>query len=139
MSDRIKCEICEKSFNPSSYVRHECVKQPAATQMLTRKMQDLMAKKKKLALIFPVDTTRSGVFPEPANESVEERMEHIRSMVRHLNELKLARLPSIVNAVRSALTSKRLKGEAQQVWAISELELLRPGQKQKDATKKAGS
>lgn len=106
MNERIKCDVCGKSFNPSAYAQHVCVKQPA-TQMLTRKLADVMAKKKKRA--FMIDTNRSGVFLEPATESVEDRMNAIRAMVRELNEIKLGRLPSIVNAVRSSLKSWRSK------------------------------
>src|SRR5262249_7969512 len=107
MSERLICPHCGMSFrSPATYSDHlKRHQEQPATQMLTRKMQELMAKKKKL----PIDTTQRGIFPEAASESVEDRMNHIRAMVRELNELKLARLSNIVNAVRSSLKSRRLK------------------------------
>jgi hypothetical protein len=108
MSERIKCEVCGQTFNMSGYSQHlkTCVKQPTST-ILTRKLADKMAKKRRTG--FMIDTNRSGVFPEPASESVEERMKNILAMVRELNEIKLKRLPNIVNAVRSALKLRRAK------------------------------
>jgi hypothetical protein len=110
MSDRIKCDICGKSFNPSGYAQHVCVKQPA-TQMLTRKMAELQAKKKKKAIAgLPNDIARDGVFPQ-TTDSVEERMDAIKRMVRHLNEINLPRMGNIVGAVMGALKFKRLRGK----------------------------
>jgi len=110
MSDRIKCDICGKSFNPSGYAQHVCVKQPAST-MLTRKLADKMAKKRRKG--FMIDLSNQGgahgTFPQPASESVEERMEAIKQQVRELNEIRLKRMPNIVAAVRSALNSHRAR------------------------------
>ena len=107
MSTRIKCDICGKSFNPSGFAQHVCIKQPVTT-MLTRKMQELMAKKKRKVIVgIPNDIARDGVFPQ--NESVEQRMEAIKHMIRELNELKLARIPNIVAAVRSSLQTWRAR------------------------------
>jgi len=112
MSERIKCEVCGKSFNPSGYAQHVCVKQPAST-MLTRKLADKMAKKRRKG--FMIDLSNQGgthgTFPQPASESVEERMEAIKQQVRELNEIRLKRMPNLVAAVMGALKFKRLRGK----------------------------
>ena len=110
MSERLVCPHCGQSFrSPATYSDHlkrHREQQPAST-MFTRKLADKMAKKRRTG--FMIDTNRSGIFPEPASESVEDRMAAIREMVRELNEIRLKRLPSIVNAVRSALKSHRAR------------------------------
>ena len=83
-SDRIVCPDCGKSFNPSGFAQHICVKQPA-TQMLSRKMEKLLAQKRKK---LPVDLSgHNGEVPEPATESVEDRSEQLRRMMQELNEI----------------------------------------------------
>jgi len=116
MSEKFHCPYCNASFRSAAAAadhlkQHE--KQPVST-MLTRKLADKMAKKRRTG--FMIDTNRSGVFPEPATESVDERMAAIKQQVRELNEIRLKRLPIIVAAVRSALKSKRLKGKHRKFW-----------------------
>src|SRR5262245_32818291 len=113
-SDRIVCPDCGKSFNLSAIAQHSCVEQ-AATQRLSRKMEKLLAQKRKK---LPVDLSgHNAEVPEPASESVEDRSEQLRRMMQELNEIRKARIPSIVNAVMSALKSKRLKGKNGAWWA----------------------
>jgi hypothetical protein len=78
--------------------------------MLTRKLADKMAKKKKALMVDLSNQGGShGSFPQPSSESVEDRMNDIKAMVRELNEIKLQRMPSIVNAIRSALNTHRAR------------------------------
>ena len=84
--------------------------------MLTRKLQDKMAKKRRKG--FMIDTN-GAVFPERATESVEDRMLAIREMVKELNEIKLKRMPSIVAAVTSALNSHRARRKLYKKFGIA--------------------
>ena len=113
MNEKIVCPYCNASFrSPATYAAHSktCVKQPVST-MLTRKLADKMAKRRRKG--FMIDLSNQGgahgTFPQPASESVEERMEAIKQQVRELNEIRLKRMPNIVAAVRSALNSHRAR------------------------------
>lgn len=101
-SERITCEICGKSFNPSGFAQHVCIKQPAAT-MLSRKMDKLLSKKKCKGLMVDL-SSHYGEVPPPQNES-----ENLKFMLKHLNEIRLAKIPNIIARVRSVLMARRLR------------------------------
>lgn len=113
MSEKLVCPHCGASFrSPATYADHlkQHEKQPATT-MLTRKLADRMAKKRRKGFMIDLSNQNGqhGTFPQPSSESVEDRMNDIKAMVRELNEIKLKCLPSIVTAVRSALNSHRAR------------------------------
>jgi len=117
MSDnKIYCEKCGKSFNPGSYVHHACFVNASkpATQMLTRKLQDKMAKKRKA---IPNDIARDGTFPQTESVSVEEQIGQIRTEIYWLKEAHKPHIEMVKAAVKSALKSKRLKGKHRAFYA----------------------
>jgi hypothetical protein len=104
MSDRIKCDVCGKSFlNPSAFAQHLCIKQPAATTMLSRKMEKLLSKKKRYKGLIVDLSGHHGEVPQPSNES-----ENLKQMMQTLNEIKMAKLPNIIATVRNVLMERRL-------------------------------
>src|SRR5262245_42240865 len=102
MTDRIKCDVCGKSFNPSGFAQHVCVKQPAASTMLSRKMDKLLSKKRKGLMVDL--SNHHGEIPQPANES-----ENLKQMMTHLNEIPLAKIPKVIAQVRSVLHARRMR------------------------------
>jgi len=79
------------------------VKQAAATTMLSRKMDKLLSKKKRKGLMVDL-SGKFGEVPPPQNES-----ENLKSMLKHLNEIRLAKMPNIIARVRSVLMARRLR------------------------------
>jgi len=101
--DRIKCDVCGKSFNPSGFAQHVCIKQPAATTMLSRKMEKLLSKKKRKGLMVDL-SGHHGEVPQPTSES-----ENLKFMLTQLNEIRRAKIPTIIARVREVLMARRLK------------------------------
>jgi hypothetical protein len=119
MDIKVKCPICGFESNPSGLAQHmkQHEKQPASTT-LTRKLADRMRKKSRKGFMIDL-SSQHGTFPQPNSESVEDRMQAIREMVKELNEIKLKRLPNIVAAVRSALNSHRARRKLYNKFAIA--------------------
>jgi hypothetical protein len=84
------------------------------TQMVKRTMMDRFSKKRRKGLILPIDTTRSGVFPEPANESLTDS-EQLRFMMERWLDERRALLPMVMAGIRSAYKARRLKS-AKKFW-----------------------
>jgi len=122
MTERLVCPYCNASFrSPATYADHvkQHEKQPAATTMLTRKMEKLMAKTKRKG--FMIDLSgQHGTFPQPASESVEDRMKNIRLMIQELNEIrKLITIPITVKSVRSSLKSWRTRRKLHNMFGVA--------------------
>lgn len=92
-------------------MHHACLVN-AKTTMLTRKLQDKMAKKRKA---IPNDIARDGAFPQ--TESIEQRMKQICTEIYWLKEARKDHIAMIKAAVKSALKSKRLNGKHAAFWA----------------------
>src|SRR5262249_2674276 len=103
MSERIKCEICGKSFNPSGFAQHVCVKQPAASTITSRKMEKLLLKRKRKGLMVDL-SQHHGEIPQPTSEN-----ESLKSKLQRLNEIRMAKFPNIIKQVRSVLMARRLR------------------------------
>lgn len=101
MTNKILCEKCGQYFNPSSYVRHSCILN-ATAPMLSRHM-DKLSKKKRKGLMVDL-SGHHGEVPQPTSES-----ENLKQMLKQLNEIRMAKFPSIVARVRSVLMARRLR------------------------------
>jgi hypothetical protein len=84
------------------------------TEMVKRTMMDRFSKKKRKGLILPIDTTRSGVFPEPANESLSDS-DQLRFMMERWLDERRTLLPMVMAGIRSAYKARRLKS-ATKFW-----------------------
>jgi hypothetical protein len=109
----IRCPICGFQSNPSGMAQHiDEVHggRQRITDMVKRVMMDRFSKKKHKGMVFPIDSTRSGVFPEPANEELSPS-EELRFMMERLIDERNALLPIVMAGIRSAYKSKRLKSK----------------------------
>jgi hypothetical protein len=109
----IRCPICGFQSNPSGMAQHINEVhggRQRITNMVKRAMVDRFSKKKHKGLVFPIDTTRSGVFPEPANEEISSS-EELRFMMERLLDERRAVLPMVMAGIRSAYKAKRLKSK----------------------------
>src|SRR5262249_29629355 len=106
MSEKLVCPHCGAAFrSPATYAHHvkQHEEQPAASTMLSRKMDKLLSKKKRKALMVDL-SGHHGEVPQPPNE-----MENLKSKLQHLNELRMAKFPNIIARVRSVLMARRLR------------------------------
>jgi hypothetical protein len=109
----IRCPYCGFQSNPSGVFQHinevHGGKQ-RITNMVKRAMMDRFSKKRHKGMVFPIDTTRSGVFPEPANEELSPS-EELRFMMERLLDERRALLPMVMAGIRSSYKAKRLKSK----------------------------
>jgi hypothetical protein len=97
-SIKMQCPYCNFKSNPSGMAQHmnsEHGGRQRITNMVTRLMADKFNKKKRLGLVFPIDTTRSRVFPEPANESLSDS-DQLKFMMERLIDERRAMLPIVM-------------------------------------------
>jgi hypothetical protein len=117
-SVRMNCPICHNfKSNPQGIAIHMNTVhrgRQRITNMVSRHM-DRFNKKKRLGLVFPIDTTRSGVFPEPVTESLSDS-DQLKFMMERLLDMRRARLPVVMAGIRSAYKRRRLAGKHEKYW-----------------------
>src|SRR6516162_7237863 len=114
---KMHCPYCAFTSNPSGMAFHinsEHGGRQRITNMVSRHM-DRFNKKKRLGLVFPIDTQRSGIFPEPASESLSAS-DQLKFMMERLLDMRRARLPVVMAGIRSAYKHRRLTGKRRKWW-----------------------
>src|SRR5262249_13869775 len=99
----LQCPHCGfTTSNPRKLSEHLLEKhggKERTTDMVKRALMDRFSKKRRKGLILPIDTTRSGIFPEPANESLSDS-EQLRFMMLQWLDERNALRPMVMAAVR---------------------------------------
>src|SRR5262249_17695999 len=74
------------------------------TELFTRKMEKLLAKKKKRKALMVDLSGHHGEIPQPTSES-----ENLKFMMQYLTEIRLGRMPNVIAQVRSVLHARRMR------------------------------